>query len=367
MNKLTRYIFIAVTIGVIAVILWYFINIVAYIIAAGVISLVGRPLVDFMGNIKIKNFKLPLWFAALFALVLIWFLLISFFSVFIPLVASQANELSNIDVNDILKRLEKPLQSLNELFFQYNIGDGEYSSIEEYAIDKLSSVLNISMFSSLLSTMAGLLGDIFIAAFSISFIAFFFLKDKTMFSEGIVVLVPTKHETAVRNALTSARRLLVRYFIGIGGQITGIIILDTIGLSIVGLDFQRSLLIGFFAGLFNVMPYVGPIIGTVFGLILGSVGYIDLEMTQFLLKFLYMTIVFLTVQLIDNMFFQPLIYGSSVNAHPLEIFLVILIAGSLAGIPGMILAVPVYTIFRVFAREFLYKFKVIKKITQKMP
>ena len=64
--------------------------------------------------------------------------------------------------------------------------------------------------------------------------------------------------------------------------------------------------------------------------------------------------------------FQPLIYSSSVNAHPLEIFLVIMIAGSLAGIPGMIIAIPLYTVIRVFAKEFFNKFKVVKKLTKKI-
>ena len=69
-----------------------------------------------------------------------------------------------------------------------------------------------------------------------------------------------------------------------------------------------------------------------------------------------MVIVFGAVQIIDNILFQPLIYSNSVKAHPLEIFLVIMAAGSFAGIVGMILAIPVYTILRVVAKEFSYNF-----------
>jgi len=75
---------------------------------------------------------------------------------------------------------------------------------------------------------------------------------------------------------------------------------------------------------------------------------------------------FAVVHLIDNLVFQPLIYSSSVHAHPLEIFLVILMAGSLYGVPGMVVAIPAYTVLRVFAREFLYNFKLVKKLTGKM-
>ena len=80
----------------------------------------------------------------------------------------------------------------------------------------------------------------------------------------------------------------------------------------------------------------------------------------------FMIIVFGSVQIIDNILFQPLIYSSSVKAHPLEIFLVILAAASLAGILGMILAIPVYTILRVIAKEFFDNMKIVKKLTENL-
>ena len=79
---------------------------------------------------------------------------------------------------------------------------------------------------------------------------------------------------------------------------------------------------------------------------------------------IYMSIVFIITQLIDNVVLQPLIYGNSVHAHPMEIFLVILIAGNLAGIPGMILAIPGYTVLRVILREFFNKYKLVKSLTK---
>ena len=80
----------------------------------------------------------------------------------------------------------------------------------------------------------------------------------------------------------------------------------------------------------------------------------------------WMTLVFGSVQVIDNVLFQPLIYSSSVKAHPLEIFLVIMAAGSMAGIMGMILAIPVYTIMRVIAKEFLVNMKLVQKMTKNL-
>jgi len=69
------------------------------------------------------------------------------------------------------------------------------------------------------------------------------------------------------------------------------------------------------------------------------------------------------VQFLDNNFFTPYIFSNSVKAHPLEIFLVILMGAKLGGIIGMILAVPIYTVIRIIAREFLPENAIVKKLT----
>ena len=188
-----------------------------------------------------------------------------------------------------------------------------------------------------------------------------------MFSQAILLIIPDKHVEATKHALASTQRLLMRYFTGILLQITGIITLVTIGLTIVGVGFKHSLVIGLMAGMFNVIPYIGPLLGTVFGILLGMATHLEMDFyTELLPMAGWMLLVFIIVQITDNVIFQPLIYSSSVNAHPMEIFLVIMIAGSLAGIAGMILAIPTYTIIRVFAKEFFNKIKVVKKLTEKI-
>ena len=127
------------------------------------------------------------------------------------------------------------------------------------------------------------------------------------------------------------------------------------------------MVIGLFAGMFNVIPYLGPWMGAALGLLIGAALNIHLDfMTEALPILGWMTLVFISVQIIDNVLFQPLIYSSSVKAHPLEIFLVIMAAGSMAGIVGMILAIPVYTIIRVIAKEFFDNMKLVKKITRNL-
>ena len=180
-------------------------------------------------------------------------------------------------------------------------------------------------------------------------------------------MVPDKHVDAFRHAMFSTRKLLVRYFVGILFQIIGIFTIVTLGLTICGVGFSHSILVGLIAGSLNVIPYLGPVMGAAIGIILGVATHLQLDFATELLPLMgKMVIVFAIAQLTDNFVFQPFIFSNSVNAHPLEIFLVILIAGSLTGIPGMILAIPGYTVLRVFAKEFFNKFKVVKKLTSKI-
>jgi predicted PurR-regulated permease PerM len=161
--------------------------------------------------------------------------------------------------------------------------------------------------------------------------------------------------------------MLVRYFLGILLQMTGIFTILTIGLNIVGLGFGLSVLIAFIAAILNIIPYIGPLIGAIIGVLLTIATNLDLNFYIEIVPIIgWVLLVFLITKLTDDIIFQPFIFSSSVKAHPLEIFLVILIAGSLAGIPGMILAIPGYTVLRVFAKEFLNKFKVVKKLTSKI-
>jgi predicted PurR-regulated permease PerM len=366
MNKTVRYILIILGIILTGFILWYFKSIVIYIIASLILSLMGRPVVQFLGKIRIGKFILPKALRAFLGLIVLWVSFFTFFRIFIPLIAQEANSLSQINIQKLISDLNDPILRIEHFINDFKLT--AETSLETYLTNKMMSILNISLFSNLFSTLASLLGNIFVAIFAISFITFFFLRDEKLFAESILLLIPDKNVESFRHALSSIRRLLMRYFIGIMGEVTGIIILVTIGLTIVGVGFRHSLLIGLLAGILNIIPYLGPLIGASLGVFLGMATHLNLNFYHELLPLAgYMIIVFSIVQVIDNILFQPLIYSSSVQAHPLEIFLVILIAGSMAGIVGMIVAIPSYTILRVFAKEFFNKFKVIKKLTENIP
>ncbi len=100
---------------------------------------------------------------------------------------------------------------------------------------------------------------------------------------------------------------------------------------------------------------------------MGVASHITMDFSTVVIPLVFnMVLVLAITQLIDNVIFQPVIFSNSVRAHPLEIFVVVLAAGFAAGIPGMLLGIPAYTVLRVFAREFFYGFKAVQRITSSL-
>jgi predicted PurR-regulated permease PerM len=346
---------------------WYFRNIVVYILVSGVLSIIGRPLVDLFCRIRIKSWRFPRALGALFTLLIIWGFIVLFFVIFIPLIIKQVNYFSTIESDKIVQLIQEPINKIENLVRALNKDITDALSLREYFSRKVSEVLSINMIQNFIGSVIGTLGNILVAIFSISFITFFFLKDQLLFFESILMWVPDKYTDNFSRALYSVKNLLTRYFIGVVIQCTCIMILVDIGMTIAGIDFQQALVMGLILGILNVIPYVGPWLGLFIAVIMGVASHINQDISTVVIPLIfYMIIVEAIVHLIDNIVFQPVIFSNSVKAHPLEIFIVILAAGFAAGVPGMILGIPAYTVIRVFAREFFNNFKAVQKITSSL-
>ncbi|MEN8202704.1 MAG: AI-2E family transporter [Bacteroidota bacterium] len=348
-------------------IVWRFSNIVAYILIASVLSLIARPLVRMLGRIRIGKWRIPVSIRALLTLFVIWATFFTFFRLFIPLIANEAQELSNVDTALMIEEFEKPIERIETWFSNLKLGGEEAVSLTDALQQWIASVLNIRVITDLVATLASLLGNMAWAIFAISFITFFLLREDKLITEYIVTIFPKDKEKEFRHALDSVKHLLRRYFVGILLQMFGILTMITLGMTIIGVGFRLGLVIGLVAAVLNIIPYLGPWIGAALGIILGVASHLHFEVATQLLPLMgYMVLVFAITQLTDNMVFQPVIFGTSVYAHPIEIFIVIMMAGSLAGIVGMILAIPSYTVIRVFAKEFFNNFRVVQKLTEKI-
>ncbi|MBK7872406.1 MAG: AI-2E family transporter [Saprospiraceae bacterium] len=191
------------------------------------------------------------------------------------------------------------------------------------------------------------------------------MREPGLFFNFMVALVPAKHEQQIRDVLNDISTMLTRYFGGVALQIFLIAVYVSIFLSILGV--KNAILIGFFAALMNLIPYLGPALGGGIGILISVSANLDADFTTVILPMMIkVLVVFWTVQMLDNYFLTPYIFSSTVLAHPLEIFITILVGAKIGGVVGMVLAIPAYTVLRVVAREFLSRFKIVKRITGRL-
>ena len=357
--KYTGYILLLFIIGYF---IWRFSYIIVWVLIAAMLSFIGRPLVTLFDKIHIRKLRMPRPASALLALLVLVLIGVGFVAVIVPMIIKQAETVSSIDVNALVDNLQGPLEWLDERLHELGaIPAGE--TIDQFAVARLRELVNLGSIGTALGKFLSIAGNIFVGIFSILFISFFFLKDENLFEEGLLLFIPEKHHNATRKVVEDSKNLLIRYYLGVLLEVIGVMTLVAIMLRIFG--FQNALLIGFFVGLMNIIPYIGPIIGGVIGLTLGTIsilasGAYD-ELLPASLKLLG---TFAGVNFIDNNILIPVIYSRSVKSHPLEIFLVIIIGGGIAGFMGMLFAVPIYTLLRVIAKEFFNQFRVVQKLTE---
>jgi predicted PurR-regulated permease PerM len=346
-----------------AVVVYYFSNIVIYLLIAGLLSLVGQPLMEWLARKEVKRIKIPRSIASLMTMGLMLLITLLFISIFIPLIIKEANVIASLDVAQLSDMFEKPVQRAEEFLDKAGLLKGQ--SLNEYIQQRLKNLISVTNVSNLLEALVSATGNIFLAFVSVSFILFFFLKEKDLFYKIILTLVPDGYEQKMDKTFHGIKQMLIRYFLGILGQIVILAIILTIGLSIAGV--KSALLIAFFGAMLNIIPYVGVIIAVVLGVIISIAEAFPLELYPGMVWLAAKVgLVFWIAQLLDNFITQPLIFSSSVKAHPLEIFLVILAGGTTGGVFGMVLAVPAYTVLRVIAKEFFSEFRIVRELTGDM-
>ncbi|MCF8274832.1 MAG: AI-2E family transporter [Flavobacteriaceae bacterium] len=329
-------------------------SVIVYLAIAVVISLIGRPIVLFLEKrLKFKN-----TIAVVVSMLLLISLFVGLVLLFIPLIIKQGHNLSLLDINKLQTNVENLYQQVISYFKVNNINI-EQSFQDSSLLSKIDYSIIPDFFNSVISG----LGSFSVGLFSVLFISFFFLKDSKLFENGLLVFIPKSKEKRLTNSLNTIKDLLSRYFVGLIFQILIIFLIYTIGLLIVGVE--NAVVIAFLCALLNLIPYIGPLIGCFLMLTLTMTSNLDQGFVAAIFtKTLWVFLVFIIGQLIDNFFSQPFIFSKSVKSHPLEIFLIILISGVLFGVVGLIVAVPAYTAIKVILKEFLAENDIVKKLTK---
>jgi predicted PurR-regulated permease PerM len=366
-NKdLNRNIVLALTLVLAVTLLYYFREIVTYVLIAWVVSMLGQPFMKVLHRVRIgKRHFLPPSVSA--GLVLLFFLLLvtGLVSIFVPLVVEQANNLSGLDFNAFVTGLKQPISEATKLAHRFGLISPKEDVVQaaQHAFTKWVSPMQVS---SLLSSILLTASDTVVGTISVLFIAYFFLRERNvMLTDFIAHIVPEHQEHGVREAVRDTTTMLSRYFGGLLMQMLFVAVCLTLALWLLGV--QNALLIGIFAALINIVPYLGPMMACAFAVFITISSNLNLDFYQQVVPLIVKVVItFSFMELINDWIVQPLIFSNRVSAHPLEIFLVTLVGAKLGGIGGMILAIPTYTVARIVAREFFNQYRIVQTITSSL-
>ena len=350
--------------AIMALLCWYFRSVLVYVLVAFVVSLVGQPLKRLLRRIRIKGKSLPDGLLAVLSIFLVLLGGLLFITQIIPVVTGIVRDASVINSTDM--SYNSLIDPVNDWIISTFPSLGRDFDIVTVSLGKMREVVNISNVSSVLGSVASTAAGLAVGIFSVVFISFFFIKDETLFGKIVCALVPDRAEESVNKTISDITHLLSRYFIGLIVEVVGVILLDFLGLwLIVRISPDYAIGIAFIAGMLNIIPYIGPLLGEVIGVLLclvlkyGTGMGLDMPIWAFALIVLG---VMLAVQMVDNFVYQPLIYSTSIKAHPLEIFIVLLMAGVLGGTVGLLVGIPAYTVVRVIATRFYSDKKIVRRL-----
>lgn len=311
-------------------------------ILTGLLYYLLNPMVDWMEKHKIsRTIGISILFI-LIVLLLIWGLAVAIPSIQYQVVAFAQNLPSNIrkiesQVTGLLqdKRFEQFRPTALEVLNKVN------DQVVAYAQKFSSSAVNWA--SNLISTAS----QIIVAILIMPFILFYLLRDSQYLNKHITQYLPTKWREPIGTVLTDVNSQLSNY---VRGQVTVAIIVAlmfSLMFSLIGLSYPITL--GIMAGFLNLIPYLGSFLAMIPAVILGLIAG-----PVMLIKVL---IVFMVEQTIEGRFVTPLILGSSLSIHPITILFVLLTAGQMYGVLGVLLGIPIYASIKVLVKAIFEWYK----------
>ena len=320
-----------------------FISAIGVPVACGaVIYYLVKPIYDYL-----LNKKVPKGIAILLVMVGVIVIFIMIITSLVPIIPKQLLDLVSqlpYYYQIISEQVEKFMQTgfFETIQEQFNkINTDFIQSITE----RLNGILNFTF--SGIGSVVGIIGDIVITIMTMPVILYYLLKDGNKVIPFVTRMFPTRSQHKISVMLNEMNQQVSSY---IRGQITVAICVGftyIIGYTLIGLPYGVT--IGMIAGLLTIIPYLGSIIGLTPALIIGFVTNPTLALHVFL--------VFVIEQLIESRVLQPLILGSSLKMHPVTILIILLAAGKMFGLVGLLIAVPVYAVVKVFITHFFAWYK----------
>ena len=342
---------------------WYFSAITIYIIVSLIVVLLCLPIKRILKKIRYKKLKIGDSAAAAFSLTVVAGVLLGMFAVlFVPL-TEQIRAVSSLE-SEHFDQFNQTIGKVDVFLKNYKILK-QNESLEKIVIASSLDYIRGINISSAFNSVLGVIGGLFLGIFSVLFISFFLLKDVSRFKRAAVNIFPSERQSKMLQILERSKILLSNYFIGLFVEILIVAGLQYLILILLGVP--NALLISVIGGILCIVPYIGVVLAGVLGCAIGILSAFTAggDMNTTLIVWKILASVGIT-RLLDSFFLLPYIASKSVKANPLEIFIVVLVSGYLAGITGMMLGIPAYTVIRIIAREFFGDNNFVKTLTKSL-
>lgn len=314
-----------------------------YILAL-VIAYLLLPVVNWLDHhmpVRLRAWRLARSLAILLTYLLLFVLIVGIMAFFVPLIVDQIKVLIE-KWPDLTRQVEAwgtrgwglytdMIESIESISPRWR--DTIESSLEDLASDLLIAVQNglIATIRTVSSTVSFLIGLIVIP-----FWLFYILHDESQVKKGMIQALPEQMRADVQCMASLIDDVLSAY---IRGQLLLCLFvgtLATLSLLVIGVPF--ALILGVIAGVFEVLPYVGPILGAIPAILVALLSNPP--------SAIWVAVAFFTIQQVENLLLVPRIAGQSVKLHPALVMVVLVIGNQLAGFWGMLVAVPITAIIR---------------------
>ncbi|MFI3305203.1 MAG: AI-2E family transporter [Rikenellaceae bacterium] len=363
-ESVIKFLIVVACVAAVVSLLWFFSEIVIYILLSAVLAIMFRPLVGVLSRMSVGRWVVGRKFGATLTLFIIWALFVAICSALLPLIFSKFYQLESLDFGATMSTIEEPILYVQHYIQQlFSMPESNFS-LSDMLSKWGANLIDVESVNSFLGSIVGGAAWFVISFFSVSFITFFFLKDEKLFYSMVSSLFPSSYEESVLRALDSITYLLSRYFVGLICESALVASAVSIAMICFGMKSTDALFMGVVMGVLNVIPYAGPFLGACCSLFLGVVTPIEgMGVVNTIVAIIFSLSL---IKGVDDFLLQPTLYSERVKAHPLEVFIVILMSGYVAGVLGMLLAIPSYTVLRVFAKEFFSQFSLVRKLTKEL-
>ncbi|PWF99904.1 AI-2E family transporter [Levilactobacillus bambusae] len=322
------------------------------ILISGVLFYMLNPVVQLLTKVKLGKFSISRTWAVAIVFVLLFGVLAYGVTWLVPRLINQISNLIS-SVPNFTRETQTLVEKWSHSRLLQHVDVSKYiNRTQNYLSKYADSMLN--GVSTGIGSVVSTITSVTVIAVTVPVMLFYMLKDGPKFEPSLRKFMPSARQNQIIELLNKMSETISHY---IGGQVIECLFVGTftaIGYMLIGQKY--ALLLGVFAGVCNIIPYVGPYLGIAPSLLVA--------MTSGTTMIIEVIVVVVIVQQVDGNLIYPNIIGRSLQIHPLTIIVLLLAAGNIAGLAGMILAIPLYAVVKTVV-QYGYNIYEVQQAQQK--